>query len=290
MKTLIIGSTGKTGLTIVQEFLQKEGPDNLVACARDLEKARHLIENSKIEIRRFDYEDSTTWSGLFKDIKQIYLIAPSNGEKAIFQGMQLIHMMKESLIKKVVFLSGRTTGDIPDLVLNKMEKMIQESGLTYCIIRPGWFMQNFANWFRASIGEEDAIFLPASDSISAFVDVKNIAEVVYALFHSKKWNNMIIPLTGNELLSHYDVANILSEVLDRKIAYMPLPDNEYVHAMLNRKWPEAKLKKLVALYKIVKTGKENELSDYYKRIVGKNPTTFMEFAKREAHVWQREID
>ncbi len=288
MKTLIIGSTGKTGLHIIKEFLQKEGLENLVAAARDPEKARHLIGNSEIEIRRFDYNDSTTWNGLLKNIKQVYLIAPPKGEKALFQGMQLIHMMKEAHIKKIIFLSGRTTGDIPDSILNKMEKMVQESGITYCIIRPGWFMQNFVNWFRVNIAEEDAIFLPASNSISAFIDIKNIAEVVYVLFHSKKWNNEVIPLTGSELLSHYEVASILSEVLERKIAYMPLPDSEYIHAMLNRKWPEAKVKKMVALYSLVKTGKENKLSDYYKKIVGKYPTTFLEFVKREAHVWKRE--
>ena len=286
-KTLIFGASGKTGQAIVKTFLAKDGPEKIALAVRDPEAARTQFNNSSLEIRPFDYQDSNTWSGLFTHIKKVYLISPPKDDKAYFQMMQLLYLMKEQAVQKIIFLSGRTTGDIPDSFLNKMELMVIQSGLTYVILRPGWFMQNFAIWFKDMIQQEDAILLPAGNSYSAFIDVQNIADVVHALMRSKKCDNQIIDLTGDELHTHYDVAKIFSEILERDIVYMPLPDNEYIHAMLNRKWPEAKARKMVELYRIVKSGKEERISDSYKNIMGKKPNSFKDFVKRYADVWKR---
>ena len=286
MKTLVFGATGKTGSYVVRELIKKDGVENLVFAVRDIEQAEAKIEAPKSCFRVFDYQDSFTWSGILKDIKHVYMISPPYGEKAIFQGMQLVHLMKEHSVQKIVFLSGRTTGDVEGSLLSKMERIIIESGITYCILRPGWFMQNFTIWFRESIQNEDIILLPAGEGKSAFIDVKNIAEVVYKLFHSKKWNNKILPLTSNESLSHHDVAKIFSDILERKISYMPLPDGEYTHAMSNRKWPKPTIEKMVYLYSFVKAGKEDDISPMYEAILNKKPTSFSDFVKRYKHVWE----
>ena len=283
-KTAIFGATGKTGRVITQKIIEKDGPDAVVLVVRDKRKAQELF-GTEIEFKTFKYEDSVTWHGLFKEIDFAYLIAPYKGENADFQFMQLLQLAKESGVKKVIFLSGRTTGDIKDSHLNRIEHLVAQSGIRYNILRAGWFMQNFMNWYLEMIRDENAIFLPAADGQTAFIDLKDIADVVYRLFHSRKWDNSLVSITSEESLSHHDVAEIFSEILERDITYMPLPGDEFIHAMSNRNWNRTFSEKLVYLYRFVRKGKEKKISQDYRMIMGKTPGTFKDFVKRYKHVW-----
>ena len=283
-KTAIFGATGKTGQLITQKIIEKDGSDSAVIVVRDKSKAQEVF-GDEVEIRIFEFQDSGTWNGLFKEIDFAYLIAPYQGENAEFQFMQLLQLAKESGVKKVILLSGRTTGDIKDSHLNSIEHLVAESGIRYNILRAGWFMQNFVHWYAEMIRDEDAIFLPAADGQTAFVDLKDIADVVYRLFHSRKWDNSLVSITSEESLSHHDVAEIFSQVLERDISYMPLPGDEFIHAMSNRNWDKKFSEKLVYLYSFVIKGKEKKTSPTYRKIMGKTPGTFKEFVKRYKHVW-----
>ena len=283
-KTAIFGATGKTGQFVSRNIIEKEGPEAAVIVVRDPKRALEIY-GTQVEYRTFEFEDSNTWKGLFNEIDFAYLIAPYKGKNAEFQFMQLLQLAKESGVKKIIFLSGRTTGDLKDSHLNRIEHIVAQSGIKYNILRAGWFMQNFMHWYLEMIRDEDAIFLPAADGQTAFVDLQDIAEVVYRLFHSRKWDNSLVSITSEESLSHYEVASIFSEILKRDITYMPLPGDEFIHAMSNRNWNKKFSEKLVYLYQFVRKGKEKKISQDYRNIMGKKPGTFKDFVKRYKHVW-----
>ena len=60
------------------------------------------------------------------------------------------------------------------------EKILEESGIPYTILRPNGFMQNFV---RAGliIRSKNAFYLPPGDAKVSFVDVRDVAAVATEL-------------------------------------------------------------------------------------------------------------
>lgn len=70
------------------------------------------------------------------------------------------------------------------------------------------------------IKEQNQIFIPASKSRTSFIDATDIGLAIATVLHSpEKYKNSAHTITGCESLDYYQIAEILSEVLERKIVY-----------------------------------------------------------------------
>jgi len=97
------------------------------------------------------------------------------------------------------------------------EEMIFESGLPFTILQPAPYMQNLlAGW--KSVIEDGVLCVPYSvDSQFSFVDLEDVAEVASIVLTQPNHNSAIYELVGTTLLSHVEVAEILSHLLNRDV-------------------------------------------------------------------------
>ncbi len=244
---------------------------------RSIDKVIHSDPGLGDHLRPFDFENQDTFAPALDSANHIFFIAAHPEPDQSVQSF--LEACNRADAKHVTFSSGRTTGDIVGKPLNRVEKLVENAGLPYTILRPGWFMQNFVTWIGATISSERLFFLPAAESRTAFVDVRDIADMALASFNHAGMIDKVIDVTSEEVLDHYMVAEKLSAHLGIQVGYQPLSEKDYVQKMLSLGWQPSAAQHVVDLYAIVKTGKEEEISPSVREFLGRSPYDFDTFLR-----------
>ena len=153
MSVLIIGSGGNIGIPLVQGLIKAGVKPTLGV--RDTQKAKDRW-GEKARIVAFDFEDQATFSRALEGQTALFFIAGHSNPAPSVQ--QFLADARTAGVKKVVFSSGRTTGDVPGKPLHKVENLVRAWEGEWTILRPGWFMQNFVNWLGGTIRTEGKLF------------------------------------------------------------------------------------------------------------------------------------
>lgn len=277
MKTLVIGATGNIGKELVQQLhLQNLHPR---IASRNPHKAKQLFPFIK-EAVYFDFNQQDTFAKAVNGMEQIFMIAPHDNPTNSVRAF--LKIAQEAGIQYIVLSTGRTTANIVGKPLYYVEQVVKESGLDYTIVRPGWFMQNFKNWIGGdAMLSESKFYLPAGESKTAFIDVRDIAAVaVRLLTNSAEHLGKIYELTSDEALTHDEVAHKIACALKQPVTYVALSDEAYIDKKMQEGWSNEKAKYTVMLYKIVRqTGKEAKVSKDVERILHRLPISFDEFVE-----------
>jgi uncharacterized protein YbjT (DUF2867 family) len=288
MKILVTGATGNVG-SQVSIHLAKAGVPVVVG-VRDVEKAKRYFAGfhnlPPVEFQPFDYADPSTWYTALAGVGKIFLVVPP-GTTDSSQVSLFFKTALDAGVLHLAFNSGRTTGDLDEEPLHVTEGLVRNSGIDWTIFRPGWFMQNFLNWVGFTIPSENAFYLPAADAKTAFVDVRDIGACVAKALTDPGHGGKLYELTSSEALTHYEVAQKISEVAGRTIRYVHLSDEEFIKEMVSRGWKQAAAEHTVFLYRIVRTGKEAAISHAVEDLLSRKPIDFTQFAKDHAAGWER---
>ena len=99
----------------------------------------------------------------------------------------------------------------------QVEEMIFESGIPFTILQPAPYMQNLlAGW--KSIAEDGVLHVPYStNSKFSFVDLEDVAEAAKIVLTEPDYKNAIYELAGTPPISHVEVAEIMSRLLNRDV-------------------------------------------------------------------------
>jgi len=89
----------------------------------------------------------------------------------------------------------------------------------YAVLRPTWFIQNFSTPFYQTIRERNQIVGVAKDGRVPFVSAEDVAQAAYDALVSNKSPNKDYYIVGPELFTYDEVAELLTEILGRKITY-----------------------------------------------------------------------
>ena len=107
-----------------------------------------------------------------------------------------------------------------------VERTIRRSGLPWTMLRPAYFMQNTL-MLSGGIRKTGSFALPAADAAVAQIDARDIAAVLVRVVVEAGHKGKAYDLTGPDAITWFEVAEILSAVADRPIAYNPIAPAEF---------------------------------------------------------------
>ena len=122
-------------------------------------------------------------------------------------------------VKRFVFLSLIGIEQIKRAPHYKIEQRLIEMGVDTTFLRCSFFMQNLSTTQRAEIRDRSEIYVPVGKAKTSFIDVRDIGEVAALALLKDGHANQNYDLTGAEALDYYEVADLFSEVLGRKVVY-----------------------------------------------------------------------
>lgn len=219
---LVVGASGTVGSGVVQR-LRDQGFRVRATTSKIVEKNQDLVH--------VNLANGEGLSAAMEGVDRAFLLSPpgyANQDQIL---SPLIQEAKRRGLKKVVLMTALGANAVETAPLRKAEIELEKSGLTYNIVRPNWFYQNFNTFWIQGIREQNKILLPAGFAKVGFIDVRDISEVVAKLLVNDEFSNQAFDITGPESIDHQDVAQAISTATGKNISYQEIMPEE-LHAGL----------------------------------------------------------
>lgn len=262
--TLVLGATGKTGHRIVERLEAMGIPTR---------------RGSRSAFPSFDWNNETNWDESLAGVEAAYInYAPDLAIPGATDSVQaFVDRASQHGVKRLVLLSGRGEEEA-----QACERIVQDSGIDWTIVRSSWFNQNFSEGAFAEMVQAGQITLPAVDTPEPFVDANDIADVVVAALTEPAHVGEIYEVTGPRMLTFADVAADISAASGRDIAYFPVPHDEFVAGLADSGAPTDVVWLLDYLFATVLDGRNAYLTDGVQRALGRPPKDFSDYARQIA--------
>jgi len=278
---LVTGATGTVGGTLTKVLLA-EG-----FAVRAATRHIHAIPSSAgVEAVPFDYADANTFTHALEGVTGVFLVSPPMEPGARKQLAPFVESARDAGVPHLVFLSALGADQDEQAPLRGVEHAVIDSGIPWTILRPNFFMENFSSGFLAPmIRDHGGVFLAAGDGRTSFVSTEDIAEVATAAFRDGLTGGEYA-LTGSEALDHTEVAQAISAVIGRDIAYHDIPEEIMLQGARGQGLPEGAVQYLGELYRGVRAGQWAVVSDDIRRVLKRDPLSFQEFLEAHRAAWE----
>ncbi|MBI5487331.1 MAG: SDR family oxidoreductase [Deltaproteobacteria bacterium] len=249
---LVTGATGKVGSELIQSL--QEGKAKFRALVHKPEDVARLGKLG-VDAVAGDLGKRETLAPAFRGVDHLFLLSPPSPQSAVF-AENLLQEAKLAGVEHVVRLSA--LGASPESACRflgdhaRIEQRIEQLGFGFTHLRPAMFFQNFL-WFDApAIKSQGAIYAPAGDARTGFIDTRDIAAVAAKVLTEPGHLGRTYELTGPEALSWADVAARFSAVLEKKVQYVAVPDGAAYQSMLGMGLPPEMAYNMVALFQTIR--------------------------------------
>ena len=286
---LVTGATGLNGSELVRRLSAKGIPSR--ALVRNPAKAQPLASLPNVEVVEGDMARPDSLTDALRGVERAMLISSSDQTMVEVQS-SFIDAARRAGVHHIVKLSGI----IPELdspfrfarMHAEIEKRPEASGGAYTHLRAGEFMPSY---FRQvpSIVARGGMALPMADARIASVDIGDIAEVAIAVLTTSGHEGKTYPLTGPESLTMADVAAKLSAAIGKPVRYVDVPPEDARQARLAAGMPPYLAEGLDERFAERRNGKESTVWPTIQDVFGWKPTSFDEFATRNAAIFRGEL-
>ena len=270
---LVFGATG----TIGEELLSILSRDGVPAVAVTRGPAP---EQARPGIRwvQADLSAPASIEEVLSGVRSMFLLTGNHPDMARLQ-ITAIDAGARAGVEHVVKLSALGASDHSRLPIGRAhyeaEAALIASGMRWTILRPHVFMQNLLAQ-AAGIVREGRIVGASGDGRIPFIDTRDIAECAAVALTRSGHDEQKYILTGPEALSYYDIARILTEVIGRPVEY-------------HDRFDEGRDRNTLAAHQRA-GGKTAMVHDSVRRILGRDPRSFAEFARDYADFFRPKDD
>lgn len=274
-QTLIIGSSGTVG-TELAKILKSKGQSIVLATSKK------ELKPGQVHLNLLNHEGLEK---AFENVDRLFMLSPPGHTNQHQLLIPIIEMAKKKKVKKVVLMTAMGANAVEEAPFRQVEIHLEKSGLNYNIIRPNWFMQNFNSFWIHGINNDGKIYLPVAKAKGSFIDARDIAAVAAELLLSDKFNNKDFDLTGTDVINHDQVADILSNVTGRKIAYQEIEPATMLKSLLGAGLPNDYANFMLMILDFFKQGYSEHTTDAVEKITGRKPISFKKYAEDYKASW-----
>lgn len=253
----VIGATGNIGRAIVQTIQMKDAAIKIRCCVHSATKPHGFTVSSTLEVVNFAFDKPDLVKAALTGCESVFLNT-AGFEDFTIPAKIVVEACKKLNIRMIVKLSAMgadfpSMGGMPN-PHGLADKVVKESGLEWCIVRPTFFDSNFFMQMD-SIKSMGKFFGASGSGKIAYIDPEDIGEVAAAaMINPAKHNQKIYDLTGPEALSDVEVATLMTEVIGKKIEYVNVTPEGLEKSMMAKGVPEMFAKFLVFLEGVKSSG------------------------------------
>jgi len=268
--TLVLAATGKTGRRVADRLEQRGVP---------------IRRGSRSAEIPFDWDDPSTWEAALRGVEAAYVVYTPDlavpAAPAAIAGFT--ELAARSGVRRLVLLSGRGEPEA-----QRCERIVQESGLAWTIVRASWFAQNFSEGPFAELVLSGEVALPASDVAEPFIDADDIADVVVAALTEPGHAGELYEVTGPRLMTFGETVAEIAGASGQEVRFAPIPVDAFTAGLAQAGLPSEYVDLLTYLFTTVLDGRNAHVADGVERALGRPARDFREYARETAAsgVWQ----
>ncbi len=280
---LVTGATGHLGNQIVENLLTQISPNEIAVLVRSEEKAKELKEKG-VHIRIGDYTNPNSLVEAFKEVEKLILISSNDFNDRIGQHKNAIDAAKQAGVKHILYTS-MSMNDIETSPLKgfledhyQTEDYIKQNDFTYTMLQHSLYLDVIPMFLGEQV-LETGVFFPAGDGRVAYASRTDLAEAISKIVVSDAFDNKSLPLTNTENYSYVDVAEILTEVSGKKVAYVSPTPEVFAETLKGFGLPEPIIQMLLGFAAGIKNNDFDTTFPDLETILGRKPQTLKEYLK-----------
>ncbi|MFF0746908.1 SDR family oxidoreductase [Streptomyces sp. NPDC004111] len=216
---LVTGATGNIGSALLGQ-LHAQGAGPVRALTRDAARARFP---DGVEAVEGDLADPKSLKSALEGVRSLFLL-PRLGPDA-----EIVGAARAAGVEHVVLVSSITVQSHPHLgpaeENREVERLVQDSGLAWTVLRPTQFASNALMW-AAPIRDRATVHAPYADTGLPTIHPADIASVARAALTEPGHRGRTYALTGPEPVSPRQQVAALAEVLGRELPFAAISRQE----------------------------------------------------------------
>lgn len=276
----ITGATGLLGQHVIENLLQTVPANQIVAFARDVKKGSSLSQKGVL-VRQADYNDKASLITALQGVDKLLLISSSEVGKRTIQHRNVIEAAKSADVQFIAYTSILHADRSP-LSLHvehvETEKMLADSGISYTLLRNGWYTENYLASVPAAI--EHGVFLGAAgDGKIVSATRADYALAAARVISEEGHIGKVYELAGDEAWTLEQLAKELTKQSGKQVIYNNLSQADFVAALKTAGLPD-KLSNMLADSDIgASKGGLFDDSHTLSKLIGRRTTTLAESIK-----------
>jgi NAD(P)H dehydrogenase (quinone) len=271
MSIVVTAATGHLGQLVIDELLRRVPADQVVAVARNAEKAAGLADRG-VEVRIADYNDPAALATAFGAGDTVLLISGLEPNR-VAQHQSVIDAAKAAGVARIAYTSvlGGPEADF-DLAADHLttEQAILESGLPYTFLRNGWYHEVYTAQIAVQL--EHGVIGSAGDGRIGSASRRDYAAAAAAVLTGEGHEKAAYELNGDTAWTLTEYAAELSRQSGQDVAYNNVPAETHLQILLGAGLPEFFAPILVDVDNAIERGRLAGRGSDLSRLIGR-PTT-----------------
>jgi len=271
MSIVVTAATGHLGQLVIDELLKRVPADQVVAIARNAEKAAPLAARG-VEVRIADYNDPAALAKAFRAGDTVLLISGYEPNR-VAQHQSVIDAAKAAGVARIAYTSvlGGPEADF-DLAADHIttEQAILESGLPYTFLRNGWYHEVYTEQIAVQL--ENGVVGSAGDGRIGSAGRRDYAAAAAAVLTGDGHEKTAYELNGDTAWTLTEYAAELSKQSGKEVAYNNVPAETHVGILIGAGLPEPVARLFVGVDNAIERGRLAGRGSDLSRLIGR-PTT-----------------
>lgn len=270
---LVTGATGTIGSQVAAQLL--DAGATVRVAVRSPERASALAERGA-QVVAFDWDDPATYEPAFAGAQRAFLASPFV-EQFVPYIERAVEAAKTAGVEHLVRLSA--IGADPTLEgvgrdHGEAEEVVKRSGLSWTVLQPTFFIDNAVSFQAPTLRSDGAFYGASKGGAVSYVASADVAAVaVRALLEVDEHQSKTYVLTGGEAISDEQLADVLTEIVGRPVAYVDVPPEPYAAGLRSSGTPEWMVEHLAFFENIKAQGWASGVSPAVEQVLGRAPTT-----------------
>lgn len=165
----LTAATGHFGQAAVKQLVALVGAENVVALARNVEKAKGIMP-AGVTVRPGDYADQNQLTASLQGVDRLLFISSLPGGKVsrIQQHQNLVNAAKAAQVSFVAYTSfPHADRSKAPLAADHQttEQALKDSGLTYAFLRNNWYLENEANGLKKAAAGKPLVYAAGAGQV-----------------------------------------------------------------------------------------------------------------------------
>jgi len=278
-KVLITGATGSTGKNAIKKLLELKVPVRALVHKKDARSEQLMTQG--VEIVEGDLSNFDSVSAALKGITGAYFMYPIQvpgilegtaffAQAAIDEGVAFIVNMSQVAARRVAKSHASQDHWIA-------ERLFDRSGIPVAHLRPTFFAE-WLMYVARLIKQQSQLILPFGEARYAPIAAEDLGRVVAAILADPLGHaGQVYSLFGPKELTQFEIAGILSEVLGRKITYVPMEIEAFKGVLKDMGRTPHFIQHISAVAQDCRDGIFSGTNDLVEKLTGQKPIQMVDY-------------
>lgn len=229
MTIAVTAATGQLGSLVIDALLDKVPAGEIVAIARNAEKAQPL-QAKGVDVRIASYDDRAALEEALTGVDAVLLISGNEIGRRQAQHANVIDAAKAQRVSLVAYTSApqADTSTLPMAPEHlQTEQYLASSGVDHVLLRNGWYNENYEQAL-ATAAQTGTLLTSAGDGRIASAARKDLAEAAAVVLTTDGPLKPVYELTGDSAWTQDELAAAMSDALGKPVTAQHVSTDEHI--------------------------------------------------------------